>query len=169
MPYDSSRLTMGSFMITLTHWQCCILTFDPAKHAIPKWCTGRKWHIPMAIMRRNRVGGLAEIWDKVKIPWYTHRLMHRRRVTCELHDSYFRLMTSKHAIPKIEWAIELLYNSVKTGSQWVGAKCGRESHHPAEGALGTPDWVWRPDQLERRCWNENMSQRDWTPRPLVEQ
>ena len=55
-----------------------------------------------------------------KIPWYRHRLMHRKRVTCELHDSYFRLMTIKHAIPKIEWAIELLYNSVKTGSQWVG-------------------------------------------------
>ena len=29
-------------------------------------------------------------------------------------------MTIKHAIPKIEWVIELLYNSVKTGSQWVG-------------------------------------------------
>ena len=29
-------------------------------------------------------------------------------------------MTIKHTIPKIEWAIELLYNSVKTGSQWVG-------------------------------------------------
>ena len=27
--------------------------------------------------------------------------MHRKRVTCELHDSYFRLMTIKHAIPKI--------------------------------------------------------------------
>ena len=42
--------------------------------------------------------------------------MHRKRVTSELHDSYFRLMTIKHAIPKIEWAIEwvieLLYNSV---------------------------------------------------------
>ena len=33
-------------------------------------------------------------------------------LTCELHDSYFRLMTIKHAIPNIEWAIELLYNSV---------------------------------------------------------
>ena len=94
--------------------QCCILTFDPAKHAIPKWCTRRKWHIPMAVMRRNRVGRLG--WQG-KIPWYTHRLMHQKRVTCELHDSYFRLMTIKHAIPKLEWAIELLYNSVKTGSQ----------------------------------------------------
>ncbi len=53
------------------------------------------------------------------------RLMHRKRVTCELHDSYFRLMTIKHAIPNIEWAIELLYNSVKTRSQTVrvGESC----------------------------------------------
>ena len=57
------------------------------------------------------------IWDRVKIPQY--KLMHRKRVTCELHDSYFRLMTIKHAIPKIEWAMELLYNSVKTGDQLV--------------------------------------------------
>ena len=54
-----------------------------------------------------------------KIPWYSHRLMHRKRVTCELHDSYFHLMTIKHAIPKIEWVIELLYNFVKTGTQLV--------------------------------------------------
>ena len=43
-------------------------------------------------------------------------------MTSELHDSYFCLMTIKHAIPKIEWAIELLYNSVKTKSQGVGEK-----------------------------------------------
>ena len=43
--------------------------------------------------------------------------MHRKRVTCELHDSYFRLMTIKHGLPKIVWATELLYNSVWTGSQ----------------------------------------------------
>ena len=72
------------------------------------------------------------IWDKVKSHG-TFRLMHRKRVTCELHDSYLRSMTIKHAIPwtaevthpdgqlwgDIEWAIELLYNSVKTGSQLV--------------------------------------------------
>ena len=68
------------------------------------WCTGRRWHILMAVMRGNRVGGNWLMkWDEVKkFPWYTHRLMHRKRVTCELHDSYFRLMTIKHAISKIE-------------------------------------------------------------------
>ena len=69
---------------------------------------------------------MAENMGQGKIPWYTHRLIHRKRVTCELHDSYFRSMTIKHAIPRtaevthpddqswggIEWVIELLYNSV---------------------------------------------------------
>ena len=50
--------------------------------------------------------------------------MHQKRVTSELHDSYFRLMTIKHATQKNwvgDWVgVELLYNSVKTGSQTVG-------------------------------------------------
>ena len=95
------------------------------------------------------------IWDKVK-SHSTVRLMHQKRVTCELHDSYFRSMKIKHAIPRtaevihpngqlwgdIEWAIELLYNSVKAGSQLVRrpdplvTKCGRGSQHPAERASG---------------------------------
>ena len=39
------------------------------------------------------------IWDKVKSHG-TVRLMHRKGVTCELHDSYFRSMTIKHVIPR---------------------------------------------------------------------
>ena len=95
------------------------------------------------------------IWDRVKILRYSHRLMHRKRVTCELHDSYFHLMTIKHAIPgtvevthsdgqlwgDIEWAIELLFNSVKTGSQLV----------------------WRPDPLVTRCRWESQYPAGWPP------
>ena len=54
---------------------------------------------------------------KKKFPWYTHRLMHRKRVTCELHDSYFRLMTIKrHSKDRVgDWVgVELLYDSFKT-------------------------------------------------------
>ena len=42
-------------------------------------------------------------WDKVKktIPLYSYRLTHQKRVTSELHDSYFRSMTITQAIPKI--------------------------------------------------------------------
>ena len=34
--------------------KCYVLTFDPAqKNAIPRWCTRRKWHIPMASNRKR--------------------------------------------------------------------------------------------------------------------
>ena len=57
------------------------------------------------VIKRDCVGGLRLIiWDKVKIPLCHYRVMHRKRVTSELHDSYFRLMTIKHSISKIEWA-----------------------------------------------------------------
>ena len=109
------------------------------------------------------------IWEKVKSHG-TVRLIHRKRVTRELHDSYFRSMTIKHAIPRtaevthpdgqlwgdIEWAIELLYNSVKTGSQLVWrpdplvTRCGRESQHPAEWALRPPfEQPWRTRKTQR--------------------
>ena len=117
-----------------------------------------------------------------KILWYSHRLMHQKRVTCELHDSYFCSMTIKHAIPKtaevtnsdgqlwgdIEWAIELLYNLVKTGSQWVWRsdqlviRCGRESQHPAEWAHRPPvEQPWRTRKTQRwwpEEWGVNMLQ-----------
>ena len=55
--------------------------------------------------RKSRGRKLADEMGRAKkFPWYTHRLMHRKRVTCELHDSYFRMMTIKHSISKIEWA-----------------------------------------------------------------
>ena len=38
---------------------------------------------------------------KKKIPLYSHRVAHRKRVTSELHDSYFRSRTITEAIPKI--------------------------------------------------------------------
>ena len=55
--------------------------------------------------RKSRGRKLADEMGRAKkFPWYSHRLMHRKRVTCELHDSYFRLIMLKHSISKIEWA-----------------------------------------------------------------
>ena len=112
------------------------------------------------------------IGDRVKIPRYSHKLMHRKKVTCELHNSYFRSMTIKHAFSKtaevthsvgqlwgdIEWAIELLYNSVKAGGQSVWrsesleTRCGRESQLLAESwAPGSPvEQPWRTGM--KRWW-----------------
>ena len=119
--FRSTTVCKG-FSVDLIHIYlsiCCILAFDPAKNAIPRWCTGRKWHILMAVMRGNRVGGNWLMkWDEVKkFPWYTHRLTYRKRVTCELHDNYFRWMTINHAISKIEWATEWTLNYYITQSR----------------------------------------------------
>ena len=38
---------------------------------------------------------------KKKIPLFSQKLTHRKRVTSELHDSYFRSMTITQAIPKV--------------------------------------------------------------------
>ena len=54
--------------------------------------------------RKSRGRKLADEMGRAKkFPWYTHRLMQRKRVTSELHDSYFRLMTIKHSIFKIRF------------------------------------------------------------------
>ena len=47
-------------------------------------------------------------------------------MTSELHNSYFRLMTIKHAISRIEWAIEWALNSNITQSrESSSASCSR--------------------------------------------
>ena len=65
--------------------------------------------------------------------------MHRKRVTSELHDSYFRLLTIKHSISKIQWAIVWALNYYIIELSWVPkqlpadfqtvkTRCGREGH-----------------------------------------
>ena len=112
---------------------------------------------------------MADEMGQGKIPWYWHRLMHRKRVTCELHDSYFRLMTIKHTIPKIEWAIELLYNSVRDRKsvswsereleiRWVGDKMWQRKPPPGRRGLWDPrlslETSWWEDAGMRTCPRE---------------
>ena len=89
----------------------------------------------------------------MKVPLCQYRLMHRKRVTSELHDSYFRLMTIKHSISKIQWAIVWALNyyltqlrsSPRSSCQWnsrlLETRCGREGHTRPRGAHGNPDGV----------------------------
>ena len=130
--------------------------------------------------RKSRGRKLAdEIGPAKNFPWYTHRLMHRKRVTSELHDSYFRLMTIKHSISKNEWAsndyitqLSSLPVELKIGRSWrrvvvrkatpdrrgprealmnwgpeMLIRCSKESHHPAEWALGLR--LSSPEERER--------------------
>ena len=113
--------------------------------------------------RKSRGRKLADEMGRAKkIPMVHYRVMHRKRVTSELHDSYFRLMTIKHSILKIEWASNDYITQLSSTSQlnWVpvpvefnaqGAsrvasrvpdswspRCGRESHTRPRGPSGTP-------------------------------
>ena len=92
------------------------------------------------------------------IPMVHYRVMHRKRVTSELHDSYFHLMTIKHSISKIEWAsndfiIELSSTS-RSSCQWnsrlLETSCGREGHTRPRGLSGTPiEWTPASGEQER--------------------
>ena len=115
------------------------------------------------VIERDRVGGLRLIiWDKVKVPLCQYRLMHWKRVTFELHDSYFRLMTIKHSISKIQWAIVWALNSYLTqlsssprsscqeGSRQLETRCGREGHTRPRVPSGTPmEWTPASGEQER--------------------
>ena len=78
--------------------------------------------------------------------------MHGKRVTSEPHDSYFRLMTIKLSISKIQWAIVLALNYFIIELSWVPkqlpvkfqtveTRCGRESHTRPRGPSESPDGV----------------------------
>ena len=127
--------------------------------------------------RKSRGRKLADEMERGKnIPWYSHRLTHRKRVTSELHDSYFRLMTIKHSISKIEWALNYYITQsrrklrqlssgqrVRVPVEW---RCGWESHtRPKEpGALMS----WVPEKMLIRCNKESHHTAEWAPRPPVE-
>ena len=133
----------------------------------------------MAVMRGNRVGRKWLMkWDELKkFPWYTHRLMHRKRVTCELHDNYFCLMTIKHSISKIEWAIVWALNYYitqsrqKSSASWVAdswsrrwTRCDMESHTRPKG-LGAL-MSWGPEKMLIRCVKKAIIQQSgpWASR-----
>ena len=120
------------------------------KNTIPRWCTGRKWHIPMAT-NRKRSRGRIKAYNMGQGEGPT-AVMHRKRVTCELHDSYFRLMTIKHSISKIQRAIVWALNYYIIELSWVPkqlpvefqtveTRCGREGHTRPKGLSETPDRV----------------------------
>ena len=112
MNRDCHFVTFEWKRITIIHLffsfcMCYVLTFDPAQKMLfqgdaPEGSDTFQW----PVIERDRMGRLRLIiWDKVKVPLCQYRLMHQKRVTSELHDSYFRLMTIKHSISKIQWAI----------------------------------------------------------------
>ena len=114
-----------------------------------------------------------------KIPWYSHRLTHRKRVTSELHDRYFRLMTIKHAISKIEWAIEptLNYYITQLSSSPSGSCCRVEDSYRRDvvrkatpGRRGPREALmsWGPEKMLIRCSKGSHHPAEWASGPPVE-
>ena len=92
--------------------------------------------------------------------------MHRKRVTSELHDSYFRLMTIKHSISKIEWASNDYITQWSSTSQELPVesdgqlscrqlerRCDRESHTRPKGPSGAL-MNWGPEKMLEHQKNE---------------
>ena len=74
-----------------------------------------------------------------KIPPCRYKVMHRKRVTCELHDSYFRLMTVTHAISK---TAEVTHSDGQLSEEIVGV--WRHVHISAwefEGNIRPMNWT----------------------------
>ena len=104
-PGNGSKNSDGKVPVMLELWGMLVMfwPFDPAKNAIHQ---KEVIHSNGGYERKSHGRKLADELGRGKnIPWYSHRLTHRKRVTSELHDSYFRLMTIKHSISKIQWAI----------------------------------------------------------------
>ena len=103
--------------------------------------------------------------------------MYRKRVTCELHDSYFRLMTIKHSISKIKWAIVWALNYYitqsrrKSSGSRVGDSYRRDMVRKATpGRRGPREALmsWGPEKMLIRCSKESQHPAEWTPGPPVE-
>ena len=84
-------------------------------------------------------------------------------MTSELHDSYFRLMTIKHSISKVAWAIKWALNyyiapsrqkSRQLSCSQLETKCDRESHTRPKG-LGAL-MSWGPEKRLIKCSKESQ-------------
>ena len=133
---------VGNFEATL----CYILTFWPGQKCHSKVMHRKEvTHSNGSYERKSCGRKLADEMGRAKkFPWYTHRLMHRKRVTCELHDSYFRWMTIKQSISKIEWAsndyITQLSSTSQLSCRQLETRFGRESHAKPKGLEALMSW-----------------------------
>ena len=116
------------------------------------------------------------IWDRVKILRYSHKLMHRERVTCMtvISARWRSNMPFQRRWKYIfRWPFmggdwvggERLYNWVHRKFKQFGDKMRYRKPAPSKGNPQASDLlVWRPDQLEIRCSRENSTQERAGPR-----
>ena len=114
---------------------------------VTNWCTGREWPVNCMTVISAR--------------WRSNMPFQRRR------KCIFRWPV----MGRDRVGVELLYNSGHTKFNPSETRCGRESQHPAEGALRPPtnqfgdQTSWGSDELEIRCGRENQHPERLGPHP----
>ena len=99
--WTTDYLWIKNYISLLQRREVSVVVYWPPTRPNMPFQRRRELHIPLASYgKRLQRRAWLTIWDTVKIPRCSHKLMHRKRVTCELHDSYFRSIMIKHAIPK---------------------------------------------------------------------
>ena len=90
------------------------------------------------------------IWDRVKIPRCRQKVMHRKRVTCELYDSYFRSMMIRtcHSKDGRSWIFRWPF----MGRDWVDVEQLYSSVHRKFNES------WRNDAVEKTAPNRRSPQ-----------
>ena len=154
-----------------------MLTFDPAKHAIPKWCTGRKWHIPMdGNRKKSRRRNWLTKWDKVKahdtlIDWCTgiEWPLNGMTVISAWWRSNIPFQRLRGRLSgRLNYYITRWRQEVSVlETDELETRCGRERHTRPKGALRTPDGVWR--FVSDKCGWESPHTAEWASGPPVEQ
>ena len=102
IPDTSATTVYEQFTQVLTAYVLCFDLLTRPKMPFKVMHRKEVTHSNGSYERKSRGQKLAdEMGRDKKIPLYSHRLTHRKRVTSELHDSYFHSMTITQAIPKI--------------------------------------------------------------------
>ena len=98
------------------------------------------------------------IWDRVRIPRYSHKLMLQKRVTCELHDSYFRSMKIKtcHSKDGGIW----LFHVPFMGRDWVDVELLYTSVHRKFNQFWRSE-RWRNDAVEKTAPSRELGPRSF--------
>ena len=154
----------------------------PPKNAIPRWCTGRKWHIPMASNRKRSRGRIkANNMGQGEGP--TVPIQTDAPEESDLWTAWQLFPLDDDSISKIQWAIVWVLNyyltqlsssprsSCQEVSRQLETRCGRESHTRPRGPSGTP-MEWTPASGEQERHNvtvitvgQNITVYVWSPAP----
>ena len=156
-----------------------IVIFWPStrpKNAIPRWCTGRKWHIPIASNRKRSRGRIKADnmgqGEGPTVPLQSDATGREWPLNCmTVISAWWRL---KHSISKIEWASNDYITQLSSTSQ-VELKDGRSWRRDVvrkatPGRRSTLEALvnWGPEKMLKRCSKESQHPAEWTPGPPVE-